>query len=370
MKVFQCIHKYSPHIPLFEKRHGITDQSDFSFKELQRLVIDDGYASAYILKPALEHKSEEVFFTIWDYERLQHLWAKENALQSTDLSEIKLAQIKAFKPDVFYNMSPNVDNSFIENLVIERFKCKFICWNSFIEKKPRTYPFYDVHLTLHKPFLNYWNKLNLKGFELQPSIPADWEFKNPNRPIDVLFYGQYNEWIFLKRNKLIERLIDYKNINKHKVRIHLQYKIRQKAWFKLYRFEKIKLTFPNKLVVENSLPPLYGDELYKTIGMSKIVINAYGDNNQFFKSNLRVFEAIGHGAFLISERGHYPEGLEPDVDFYIYDGFEELVEKVEIVLENWEKHKEIAQRTAEKVRKYFSKETQWTKFLEVVKKID
>ena len=76
MKIYQCIHKYPPHIPQFEAKHGITDDSILSFEELRKLIVDDGYASPYILQPALEHKTEEVFYTIWNYKRLQLLWAK------------------------------------------------------------------------------------------------------------------------------------------------------------------------------------------------------------------------------------------------------------------------------------------------------
>ncbi len=117
MKVYQCIHKYPPHIPLFEAKHGITDQTDLTFSQLQKLVIDDGYAAAYILQPALEHKTGDVFFTIWDYKRLQYLWAEENGLHTTDLKKIKLAQIEKLKPDVVYNHSPFCDFDFIKQLV-------------------------------------------------------------------------------------------------------------------------------------------------------------------------------------------------------------------------------------------------------------
>ncbi len=65
MKIYQCIHKYKPHIPQFEAKHGIGDDTDISFEELRKLVIEDGYASPYILQPALEGNSDEVFYTLW-----------------------------------------------------------------------------------------------------------------------------------------------------------------------------------------------------------------------------------------------------------------------------------------------------------------
>ena len=103
MRVYQCIHKYRPHIPLFEKKYGVTDEMDF--ETLRKLIMQDGYASTYVLLPALQQNFDEVFYTIWNYERLQLLWASEHGLRSKDLDEIKLAQIEEYRPDVFYNMS-------------------------------------------------------------------------------------------------------------------------------------------------------------------------------------------------------------------------------------------------------------------------
>lgn len=60
MKVYQCIHKYSPHIPFLERKHNIGQRS-LSFEELRNIIIQDGYAAPYILKPAIEGKADQVF---------------------------------------------------------------------------------------------------------------------------------------------------------------------------------------------------------------------------------------------------------------------------------------------------------------------
>ena len=112
MRIYQTIHKYPHHIALFEKQNNITDETDISFAEIQKLILEDGYASSYILLPAIEGKTDQVFFTLWDYERLQHLWAKEHGLNSKDLSVIKHAQLEWYKPDIFYNHSAFCDNDF------------------------------------------------------------------------------------------------------------------------------------------------------------------------------------------------------------------------------------------------------------------
>jgi spore maturation protein CgeB len=243
---------------------------------------------------------------------------------------------------------------------------KMICWNSFVEEKPRTYPLYDAHVTLHKPFLSYWNKLNLKAYELQPAVIKEWNFQNNNRPIDIMFYGQYQNGIFSMRNKLIDKLVAYKINSSLNIQIYLQYSKVRSLLFKLPKIKISKTVYPTKIIRKHTKSSIYGKELYKTLRSSKVVINAYGNFNTEFKSNMRVFEAMGNGALLISEMGNYPAGLIPDEDFLTYASFRELIEKLEKSLENWNVYQDLAARSAKKIHKIFSKQNQWEQFQNIV----
>lgn len=365
MKVFQCIHKYKPHIARFEAKYGVTDEMDF--RTLQRLVIEDGFASTYILQPALEGKAEEVFYTLWDYERLQLLWAREHNLKSTSLDEIKLAQIEEFKPDVFYNMSAVYDHDFIRKLGHKN-GLKSVYWNAIIARIPKTILEYDGHISLHKPFVEYWQREGLAAFELQPGIPDSWwGIGGENRETDVMFYGQYAKKYFASRAGAIDRLISYKAETGVDVRCHLQYSEggmlqRVKNIFPWLDIRLPLFTFPSQMLKEHSYLPLYGDDLYQAIGCSKIVVNGFTDFNAGFKSNMRLFEAIGLGALLVSEVGTYPDGFEPGVDFCTYDTPESLIGQVEQVLEDWPVHAEMAKQTRKKIADLYSKQRQWNDF--------
>ena len=83
-----------------------------------------------------------------------------------------------------------------------------------------------------------------------------------------------------------------------------------------------------------------------------------------FKSNMRLFEGIGLGAFLISEEGNYPDGFVPGVDFYTYRTSDELIHQIERVLADWPAHSVIAQQTQRKIAALYSKERQWGDFFE------
>jgi spore maturation protein CgeB len=372
MRIYQCIHKYSPHIPLFENKYGVTDDMDFD--TLRRLIVDDGYASTYILQPALEHKPEEVFFTIWDYERLQWKWAEEKGMTSRDLQEIKLAQIEEYQPDVFYNMSAFCDGHFINRLGKNRERID-VYWNGIIESTPRTFLDYDGQLSLHRPYIDHWRKQGLKALELQPGIPDSWaQYDSSNKSIDVLFYGQYLRGMFNNRNRMVEDLLRYKIKNKIDLRCHLSFKEKR---LKLLSISKLPwarvnlpiITFPSKLIRKNSLQPLYGQTLYQSITNARIVVNAYTDDNKDYKSNMRLYEATGLGAFLISEEGTYPDGFAPGFDFYTYRNSGDLIEQIHRVLDDWPAHEIIAKRTQHKVTQLYSKKRQWQDFLNFIESL-
>lgn len=369
MKIFQTIHKYPPHIPQFEKKYEVSDEMDFN--TLLRFVIEDGYCSTYILKPALEHKQDEVFYTMWNYERLQWKWADENSLKTRNLTEIKLAQIEEYKPDVFYNFSAFCDGEFIKRLG-KRTSRKDIYWNGIIQPTPMTFPEYEAQISLHRPYVEYWRKHGLQALELQPGIPTNWsQFDSSKKSIDVLFYGQYFKGMFDNRNSLIEDLLRHQLESGRDIRCHLTYTEQRPTIFRIPKLPWTRIsapfvTFPSKLVREESLPPLYGDMLYQTIAQSRIVVNAYTNDNRDYKSNMRLFESIGLGAFLISEEGNYPDGFEPGVDFYTYRNSVELVAQIERVLSDWPAHAEMAKRSREKITAIFSKERQWQEFQDFV----
>lgn len=370
MKIYQCIHKYPPHIPLFEKKHGITDSTNLSFKELQKLVIEDGYASSYILLPALEGRDDEVFYTIWDYERLQLLWAKEHGLKTNNLQEIKFAQIEWFKPDVFYDFSPTIDNTFTLKFPIHSSILK-LCWYSIIEKEPYYLPYYDLRISLHRPYIEKWNQRNLNSLELQPSFVYNWEkYNQQEKPIDILFYGQFSDYFFSNRNKIIEQLILLKEKEKLNIQVYLQYSKKYEPYINLPLIRRIsKVISPSKLILKNTNNSIYGEDLYATIGKSKFVLNGYGNFNKDFKSNMRLFEALGCGALLFSEKGNYPEGFEANKNYIPYANAEELIEIIPKKLAEYKQLREYQTPYISKVKEKYSKQNQWNKIKNAIKEM-
>ena len=371
MKLFQCIHKYPPHIPAFEKRYQVREKG-YTFKQIVQLLLNDGYASTYILNPEhIPESNHELFFTIWDYEYLQHLWASENGLKTKYLSQIKLAQIEAFQPDVFYNHSPRFDDNFIDKLPKDS-GFKKICWDAIITRFPPFHEQYDARLTLFRPFVDYWNSKGLFSAILRPSFINYWDKRDREaRTTDILFYGQYWDAFYIHRNERVNDLLQWLEHQPYNAKVHLQITkgrqhlpdeplVRDRT-----RFEKD----PPELVRQRASRGIYGDDLYNAIGKAKIALNWFTDWNGLYTDNMRTFEVMSGGALLISEDGIYPKGLIPEEDFLTFQDTNEMFEKIEFVLSLPDQGRSLAEKATQKLRTQFSKSRQWNTFLEVLGKL-
>jgi Glycosyl transferases group 1 len=374
MRVYQTIHKYNPHIPWFEEKYGISDSSAHNFEDIQRLIIEDGYASSYILLPAIEGKTEEVFFTIWNYERLQFKWADEHGLSTRNLQEIKQAQIAWFNPDVFYDFSGMLDKDFLTEYPIDK-KIITAAWFGIIQDKPDTLDLYDVRISLHRPYIADWQKLKLKSFELQPAFDDRWnKFDKKEKDIDILFYGQFLNRMFRDRNDFITMLMkharDHKKLN---IKIHLQLQSSRNVRKRVLGvgIPKWHEKFPSEFVTKNALPPIYGEQLYSTIGRSKFVINGYTNHNTHFKSNMRLFESLGCGSLLISERGKYPDGFVENTHYLPYEIIRprKIINSLEGIIANYQALKENTQEEIQTIKKQYSKQVQWEQFKQQIASI-
>ena len=92
--------------------------------------------------------------------------------------------------------------------------------------------------------------------------------------------------------------------------------------------------------------------MYDTISKAKFTLNGYGDFNQEFKSNMRLFESLGCGSLLLSEEGNYPEGFENGKNFISYKDSNDLLDKLPSVIENYETLKTYIKGVTEKTSGY------------------
>lgn len=375
MKIYQCIHKYRDHIASFEARWGVDDNS--SFAEIHDCLLKDGYASVYRLIPSEARPEDAVFFTVWNYARLQRAWARENGLDLDDLDMIRLAQIESWHPDVVYDMSPFVSKTFAATLKT-RFNGLVLAWNSFprVAEAPST-GHYDAFVSNYRPFVEYWSSLGKRALELQPGVEPAWlaaavkPFRE--RSHELIHYGQITRHHTRRSELLLEVSrksraagIGFRMFGT----ISTQFRFQRRLSRALYR-RGIEVpgmvAWPPRAVRKEVSPPLFGADLYETIRDSRVAMNTYIDASVTFHSNMRIFEVIGNGALLAAPRGgQYPEGLEEGTDIRVFDNSDELFAFVEEVRADPDRLEALAREAQLRLGQNFSKDRQYHSFVEFV----
>ena len=90
--------------------------------------------------------------------------------------------------------------------------------------------------------------------------------------------------------------------------------------------------------------PVYGVDNFRILGRSKLTFNNHIDCAEEYAGNMRLFEATGMGACLITDwKVNLAELFEPDVEVIAYKNAEECAEKVNYLLRNENEFRKIAE---------------------------
>jgi spore maturation protein CgeB len=88
-----------------------------------------------------------------------------------------------------------------------------------------------------------------------------------------------------------------------------------------------------------------------------------------YRVNMRIFEALGCGAHMLSDEGIYPDGLKAGEHFSMYKDVAELEEKILYLLQHEQERKQVANAGSVVLRTNYSKEQQWQQFQQLVEQI-
>lgn len=370
MKVFQLSHTFTLFNEYLEHKYDINN-NNYSFKEFQKILFDEGFNAVHQLLPVLDTAKGEGFFTLWNYKPMQLKWAQEKGWSETDLKKILWAQIEEFGGDVFYNLSPiQFSANEIKSIPGKMVK---IAWFASPEKNNIDFSIYKTRFTNLPSDVDSEAKRGFRSdfFQLSDAPVFQSYANNQNRAIDVLFFGQYLDSYFDKRNSYINDLIRLQEKHGFILKLALMANYRYKnplpfnLPFGLHQKFKI-LQFPPKKVVKYASPAIFGAEMLENISNSKIVFNCHVDIAGDYRVNMRIFEVLGCGTHLLSDAGIYPEGLQVGKHFSVYNDFASLEANLLYLLQDTQKCQQIASSGNEALRKYYSKEHQWIHFQHLI----
>jgi spore maturation protein CgeB len=97
-------------------------------------------------------------------------------------------------------------------------------------------------------------------------------------------------------------------------------------------------------IVRRSRPAIYGLEMYAQLRRSRVTLNTHIDLSSTYASNMRLYEATGVGACLLTDwKTNLAELFEPDAEVVTYGHAEECAEKVRYLLEHEGERRRIAE---------------------------
>lgn len=348
---------------------------------------------------------QEAFDLVVDFGILQKQWAKENDVQYTPenwIFDIMIAQIKQIKPDVMYIQSHvfTVPGLFIKdkpdsNLIkIVKEECPFIKkiimfagYPSGADRIQGT----DILFASPPSIVEHYRRMGINPILLYHSFDAGilQKLNETEKKYDFSFAGSARapESRYWAIRQLLERTDleawIYKPPHKTHTKSH-KVAIKQQVWnalkwgFQLFNEHQMNslvdsIFVPdkcrnvcleilrerdsikrycirsgsahplNEMYPERCHPPVMGMDMYNLLHQSKITFNKHADAAWGDVGNMRMFEATGVGACLLTDDGSNMQDLfEPDKEVVTYFSIDEAVEKATYLVDHPEEAEQIA----------------------------
>lgn len=354
----------------YKKNFGIRS---FSYIEHQKKLLSDCFGWSDYFQKNLQSFGYSLHELIINDEVMQKKWANEEKIVYNDknwMEDILLHQIRHYNPDVIIWETPSAYSAGLYD-VMQNTSKKVL---------------HIGHMcTLFKD-LNFFNRFNLvlacsefqqdqlgkshissmlfrHGFE--PTILK--KIPDSKRIIDVSFIGTLGSKTTIDgnayRDHLLEFLLQETDINVWTpTRLSGANILYQNALFfycnlkkgNFKNFWKHQSLGTNILSLQKRYPKRiheakYGLDMFEILSRSKITINCHNPlSSGDYPANMRLYEATGMGALLITDYKRYlPDIFEPDKEVITYKTKEECAEKIQYFLEH-EKERESIARAGQK----------------------
>ena len=106
----------------------------------------------------------------------------------------------------------------------------------------------------------------------------------------------------------------------------------------------------NSRLFQQSLPPIFGYEMYSIFRQSKIGLNIHADFTESYANNLRMYEIAGMGALLLTDRkSNLSDIFKENEECVAYAHVDECIEKIGYYLEHESERQKIARAGQQRV---------------------
>lgn len=360
MKFLQIHSFYEKYLADFYHRN--LHMATAPFEEQIEALLQNGFAAGHMFAPYLREFGYDTQLIIANCLQAQTQWARENGMthwsQKDWRLEIARRQVEAFKPDILHLGHPidGFDSNFLRALTWK--PSLILAWRGAAISPKTDWSMIDVLLSSFASCREKALALGAKSTDyFFPGFPQFLAEACSNQPQewDVVFSGQWTRE-HVQRNALLQEVAKAA-------------RSRGKA-FSIGYF--IAAPQPENLpaeVARHNHGPRWAIEMCRALKSGRIVLNASIDYFHEEAPNMRLFEATGAGAFLLTE--HQPniqKFFEPGVEIETFRDSGELIEKIYYYLEHSEKREAIARRGHERCRREYSMSNRAKEFDALIRK--
>ena len=317
------------------------------FETQRKSLIDARFGTSDFYSKHLNDLGCEAFDLIANCAPLQSAWLNENGFGSSSLTfavphrfyrlpivgsvlaalpgflEVAMAQIKSLKPDILYCH----DLSFFPKSALNELKrhVRLIVGQIAYHLPPRSFlQGYDHILTSFPHFVPQIaaGGISSEYFRLGFDPRVVGLFEGVSRDIDVSFVGGLGR--------------------SHKDAVPLLERLSRETPIRIFGYgaEDLPASSP---ILRRYEKEVWGLEMYRVLARSKITVNRHIGIAQNYANNMRLYEATGMGALLLTDKKDNLKDLfEPGQEVETYSDPEEAVEKIDALLRHPERLAKIA----------------------------
>lgn len=310
-----CIDTYYPQ---FLSTIGVpkTD-AELSYESALQDLIAKQFGTSNFYTKHLSNLGWQCADVVANFEPLQRLWARENGRPELSWpTEIALTQIEAFRPDCVFLQ----DLSFFNAATLEMLRGKYILAGQCSCPLPPIANVKAFHW-LATSFPHYVKKFQEVGVKatyvplaFEPSVIAGPQLE---RDIDVSFcggVGRNSHW--RSGTDVLEAVAAA-----FKERFH---------WYG-YGLDRLSASSALRSCYRGEA---WGKDMFSIYRRSKIVVNRHGEIANGFANNMRMFEATGMGAMLLTESAPNLTDFFTTDEAITYDSPETAVHAIQVLLDN------------------------------------
>lgn len=341
-KLLEITIQYENFIRQFYQYH--TDISNLSYDELFTEIVENCFAESDFIHRQLNEMGIESKVVFYNNRNLQDKWCPHQ--KNISYFEILLLQIKDFMPDVIMIsdicfFSQNETIAIKDCLGSKKIKLIGYHFTTLTDSFKKNAILYDQIYTGNKVYLSFMKNIGLPSYLLRHAF-------EPSILDKIAKYNKKNEICFLGS------IIVGENAHSNRLEL-LDAMIKSKIPYTFYgniygQIQEVIASEKGKKyiniiagIAKDMKKEVFGTKYYTIMSEHKICLNMHGMFMDYGAGNMRMFEATGIGACLLTDlRSENSELFDVDREIVVYDSLNDMVEKAKWLLDNPKRAKQIA----------------------------